>query len=146
MQRSILIFVFVVNTHSCIYKKLTILIFVNFNSNVQRSFSKISQRVDVDARMINQSGKNQNCWVHCGVVYWTPIRLKFVIYVDRNLILFLIQVREKIGRIISTDGLQKLLMHFFHFFPIIFPHWFWFNSRFLFVKAAKCNFIGGIIF
>lgn len=88
---------------------------------MQRSFPKISQSININSRIIDQSAKDLDRALHGGIMQWSPIGLIPVVDINGNVLIFAIKDAIEVLRLVLDDGLQELLVEFVELFPVVFP-------------------------
>ena len=91
---------------------------------MQRSVPEISQRIDINPGMIDESTQNLNSGTHGCIVKRGPVGLVPVIDIDGSCRVLLLQdVQESYG-VVLHDRLKKLLVHFVDLLPVVLPQGF----------------------
>lgn len=68
VERRVQVIVFFVDTNSCVKQQKTVLKLISFNSDVKRRVAKVSEGIDVDPGVIDESADDGDTWTHGSIV------------------------------------------------------------------------------
>lgn len=86
------------------------------------SHLKVSKRIYINLRLIDQSRQNGWWAVHSSIVYGTPIWFWFEIDLNRNCVLPFVEEMIKLFYLVIYNGRQELFLNFCVLFPMILPY------------------------
>ncbi len=110
MQRSVEIIVALIKANPRAEQQQTVFQLVGLAGNMEGGLAEISQGVDVDSGVVDQTAEDLDGTFHGRVVQGCPVGLVTVVYVDHNATVLAVEDVGEIFRLVLDNGLQKLLV------------------------------------
>ena len=121
VQGRVLIVVALVEAGACAEQQQAVFQLVRLARNMERSLPEISESVDIDSGVVDESAKDLYGTFHGGVVEGGPVRLIAVVDVDYDAAVLAVEDVAEVLGLVLHDGLQKLLVQLVQLLPVVLP-------------------------